>query len=321
MSLRAKIREKHRLLDEIIRDLEGLKKTGFENQYAIDENIKFFKAMYSLPRYFRWLVKEMPKIDGSRLLELSDFPLGHGRWESILQAELLEIEKWKFPDNLMQFRKELLKQINDLSQSSGSQGLLLMSLGSGPMEIERQIILALKKENVIQKIVFVGVDSSQASLDAAKNNLAELNIPIVQTDSLQADELETIKKKYSKHQFIIILLKRDVFALNSFFQDGSVDLIYHGQFKHHLDLPRKQALDSLVARLSNRVVEDDLLNNLFMFILPILIRTRWFHPILLNGAQFSSLRCPTKNDLKTDSAIDWQTKIFPDGYISTYKKV
>ena len=79
MSLRAKIREKHRLLDEIIRDLEGLKKTGFENQYAIDENIKFFKALYSLPRYVWWLIKEMPKIDGSRLLELSDFHLANGK--------------------------------------------------------------------------------------------------------------------------------------------------------------------------------------------------------------------------------------------------
>ena len=26
-------------IDEILKDLEGLKKRGFENQYAIDENI------------------------------------------------------------------------------------------------------------------------------------------------------------------------------------------------------------------------------------------------------------------------------------------
>jgi len=62
MSWRAKIKDRKQLLDEIIRDLEGLKKRGFENQYAIDENIKFFKALYSLPRYVWWLIKEMPKI-------------------------------------------------------------------------------------------------------------------------------------------------------------------------------------------------------------------------------------------------------------------
>ncbi len=39
MSLRGKIKDRKRVLGEIVRDLEGLKKRGFENQYAIDENI------------------------------------------------------------------------------------------------------------------------------------------------------------------------------------------------------------------------------------------------------------------------------------------
>jgi len=104
----AKTKKKHKLLDEIIKDLEGLKSRGtFENVYAIDENIKFFKALHSLPRYIWWLIKEKPKIDGSRLLELSDFHLADGKWESILQKELLEIEQWKFPDNLARFRKAM----------------------------------------------------------------------------------------------------------------------------------------------------------------------------------------------------------------------
>ena len=30
-------------IDEILKDLENLKKRGFENQYALDENIKFFE--------------------------------------------------------------------------------------------------------------------------------------------------------------------------------------------------------------------------------------------------------------------------------------
>ncbi len=54
-------------INEILKDLTDLKSKDFENQYAIDENIKFFEALYSLPRYIWWLVKEMPKIDGSRL--------------------------------------------------------------------------------------------------------------------------------------------------------------------------------------------------------------------------------------------------------------
>ena len=305
-------------IKEILKDLRDLKKRGFENQYAVDENIKFFEAIKSIRGYVKWFFRERPKIDGLRLLELSDFHLANGRWERILQDELLEIEKWKFPDNLLQFRKELLKQIGELSKPNSNRALLLMSLGSGPMEIERQIINIFKKENSVQKIVFVGVDNSQVSLDAAKSNLKELDMPILQVDSLKLGELEDIKKQYTKDQFIIILLKNDVFALNQCFSKKSIDLIYHGQFKHHLTGIQKQRLDDLVAQLSDRIVEDDLLNNLFMFIVPLIIRTRCFHPVLLNGAMFSSLRCPTKSNLKTNETPGWQTKIFPDGHLKIY---
>jgi len=65
MSLWTKIRERRSLLDEIINDLEDLKSRGtFENVYAINENIKFFEALKSLLKYIKWLIKEMPKIDG-----------------------------------------------------------------------------------------------------------------------------------------------------------------------------------------------------------------------------------------------------------------
>ena len=43
--------------------------------YAIAENIKFVEAMKSLPRYLWWLLTRAPKIDGARLLELTDFPV------------------------------------------------------------------------------------------------------------------------------------------------------------------------------------------------------------------------------------------------------
>ena len=145
-------------IDKIIRNLGDLKKQGFENMYALDENIKFFEAMRSPIKYVKWFINERPKINGSQLLELSDFPLGHGRWEAILQTELLEIEQWKFPDNLVRFRKILLNQIDNIATLSNQRPLLLMSLGSGSMEIERQIIFALKKINFKNKITFIGVD-------------------------------------------------------------------------------------------------------------------------------------------------------------------
>jgi len=305
-------------INEILKDLYELRESNFENQYAVEENIKFFEAMRSPLKYIKWLINERPKIDGSRLLELSDFHFHDGKWERILQQELLEIERWRFPDNLLQFRKELLKQISELSKFYGDRTLLLMGLGSGPMEIERQIINKLKKENSVQKIVFIGVDNSQTSLDVAKNNLNELNIPIIQVDSLKPNELEAIKVKYIGYQFIIILLKSDVFALNHFFSKKSIDLIYHSKFKHHFSGNQKKQIDDIVRYLSNRVIEDDMLNNLFMFIVPLIIRSRWFHPILQNGGVFSSLRCPTKALLRLSQNEKEIVKFRPDGYLKIF---
>src|SRR3989338_4274423 len=183
MSLWTKIRERRSLLDEIINDLEDLKSRGtFENVYAIDENIKFFEALRSLPKYIKWLIKEMPKIDGSRLLELSDFHLANGKWESILQRELLVLEKKKFPDVLRDLRKEIVKQIE--SFAGAKEILLLVSIGSGTMEIECQVIRDLRAMGSTQKIIFVGIDNSEASIGAAQENLAELHIPVTRLQGI-----------------------------------------------------------------------------------------------------------------------------------------
>ena len=319
MSLRSKITAKNKLLDEIIQDLETLKSKGtFENVYAIDENIKFFKSMYSLLRYVHWLKNEKPKIDGSRLLELSDFYLSSGRWESILQKELLEIEQWKFPDNLMQFRKTILTRIDALSQKNPSRPLILISLGSGPMEIERQLIGALRKNGSKQKLIMFGIDSAEASLNAAKENHQKSNMPIIETDNLNDNFLDKIKEEHKNEQFILILLKANVMLLKNYFKEGSVDLVYHSKFKHHLIGEQKLKLDEICKYLSKVVIETDLLNNMFMMIVPVVARTRWLHPILLNGGIFSALRSPLKQEVLSEVKNGWQVKIFPDGYIKTY---
>lgn len=311
-------RARSQQIDEILKDLKDLKKQGFENMYALDENIKFFEAMRSPLKYIKWFLNDRPKIDGSKLLELSDFPLGHGRWEAILQAELLEIEQWKFPDNLMQFRKILLKQIEEVTKIIDKKTLLLMSLGSGSMEVERQVILTLKKRDFKNKVVFVGVDLSQASLDTAKNNLKTLNIPIEQVSNISEHELNALEQKHTQDQFIVILLKENVFNLDKYFNEKSIDLLYNTKFRHHIFPKQKELLDVLTKKLAKRIVEADLLNNLFMFIVPLIARTRWWHPILLNGGMFSSLRCPTKQEILDTKKTGWDVKVFPDGYIRLF---
>src|SRR3989338_7562039 len=83
-------------------DIEGIlqKLREFKNDlrysdrlYAIDENIRFAEAMVSLPRYVWWLLTRAPKIDGARLLELTDFPVEE--WDVKMHGRLMEVERDK----------------------------------------------------------------------------------------------------------------------------------------------------------------------------------------------------------------------------------
>lgn len=301
-------------IEEILQDLKDLKKQGFENMYALDENIKFFEAMRSPFKYIKWFISERPKIDGSRLLELSDFPLGHGRWEAILQAELLEIEQWKFPDNLARFRKSTLELLQHLQSD---ERLVLLNLGCGPMELERQIIQNYLATNNKQKIVFVGIDTSDASLTLAENNIQSARIPLKRVSSFDSVVLAELNLEYANEQFYTVLFKGDALKTDQYFKKGEVDILFYTKFRHHLQGNQKVYFDKMIRDVSGHIVEDDHLNNLFMFIVPLLVRSRWGHPVLLNGAMFSSLRCPLKKDLQ-QLASSWSIKLAPDGYTKVY---
>lgn len=317
MSFGEKRRKRKELLDEIIHDLKTLKARGdFENQYALDENIKLFEALKTVRGYFKWLRSEMPKIDGKRLLELSDFHLHNGKWERILQAELLEIEKWTTPDLLKHLRKEMLQQISGFSYQD--RHLILVSLGSGPMEIELQLINSLRKVKSEQKIIFIGIDNSQESLSAAKSNLSRLNIEIIQLDDMTPAVLDETKSKFAGHQYGVVLLKGDALALDRYFNKKSIDMIYYSKFKHHLTEEAKAGLDELLPQMTDRVVECDDLNNFFLRIVPLLGTFAWNHPVVFSGGVFSSLRDPTKAYLNTHNVHGWSTKIFVNDYVRVY---
>jgi hypothetical protein len=301
-------------IDEILKDLEGLKKRGFENQYAVDENIKFFEAMRSPFKYIKWLINEKPKIDGSRLLELSDFPLGHNRWEDMLQRELLKIEQWKFPDNLARFRKSMLGLLQHLKSD---KRLILLNLGCGPMELERQIIKNYRANNNQQKIVFVGIDMSGASLSLAEENIKSTNIPLEKVSSLGNTVLTELNAKHSGDQFYAVLFKGDAMKIDQYFKKGEVDILFYTKFRHHLTNNQRIDFDKMALNLSDHFVEDDLLNNLFMFTVPLIGRSQWKRPVLLNGGMFSALRCPVKKEIQQLS-LNWSIKITPDGYTKVY---
>ncbi|MEK7643232.1 MAG: hypothetical protein AAB372_02185 [Patescibacteria group bacterium] len=310
-----KNKERLKLIDEIIADLKTLRTSGFENQYAVEANIRFFEAIKTVRGYIHWLRNERKKLDGSKLLELSDFPLGHGRWESILQEDLREIERWKFPDVLMNLRKALFSIIKELR--THKENLFIVSLGSGTMEIDRQLVLLLQKENFSGQIIFVGIDLSDTSLGAAKDNLTALGSPTILLNNWESDTEQKMRQQYAEQHFIFILLKMDALKLDEIFNRGekNIDLLFYSRFRHHLNTVGKEKLELLTTKIAHTVLEHDDLNNLFQFTVPLILRSRWFHPVLLNGAMFSSLRDPSKQELMSNKKENETLLVYPNEYI------
>ncbi len=216
---------KNELLDEIIADLEQYQASGqCENMYALEANLTFFRSLYSFWDFWRWFRKIRPTLDGSRLLELSDFRLSDGKWERMLQRELLEIEQWKFPDILGRIRKEILKQIEALNQPN--RHLILVSLGSGSMEIERQLITKLRERGNKQRIIFIGIDNSKASIDIAKENLSKLGTKSLEVSGFNPDKLSEIKALAGGEQYYIVHLLGEEYKIidSVLFSDKTYEL-------------------------------------------------------------------------------------------------
>src|SRR3989344_2043105 len=305
------------LLGQIIADLEAHKKSGqCENLYALEVNLVFFRSLYRFRDFWHWFRRVRPTLDGKRLLELSDFHLSDGRWERRLQRELLEIEKWKFPDILGRIRKALLQQIADLNEPE--RHLMFVSLGSGSMEIERQLISKLRERGNRQKIIFFGIDNSDASLEIARENLTDLGVKLFRTNNLDQVKISQMKRDFMNEQYVIILVNGDALALETYFGHKNIDVVYHSKFKHHLPDNLKNELDRMIETVARRGVEYDDINGWFFLYVP--IKSNWPKPLLLNGSIFSGLRDPSKKELKNNQITDWRIKIYFDGYLRVFQK-
>jgi hypothetical protein len=296
---------------EIYDRLQQIKNTApLQQQYAIEQNLAFLQAARSFPRYFIWLLAKANKIDGNRLLELTDFSVPE--WENELQVRLVFMEKKSFPGMITPLRDAIVKFV------IAKQPSVLMDFGCGGMELERQVITELKKNNYSKKLTFLGVDQSRTVHEVAKDNLKELN------EVCQIKEIETLSpallaetQNTSNFQYLAILCRNDIFKLTEQFPAQSVDLIYYSKFRHHLSEEQKTQLDRISTALAKTVMEYDDYRS-WGLLIPQSIVT-WPFPILLNGAVFSRFRDYTKMQLLDTLAEKWKIKFYPVGsYIKTY---
>ncbi len=268
--------------------------------YAIDENIRFLNAIKTVPSYVAWLFGRAGKIDGSRLLELTDFPIPE--WDIKMHERLIEIQRRDKPGLIKPLINALVEFIKDQQGS-----VTLADLGAGGMEIERQLVVRLLAINYTGKLCIVGIDKSPTTHLIAKKNLAEIadRVEIVERETLNERELENIKVAARKN-IIIVLCKNDIFELNTKFSDGYFDAVYHSLFKHHLFTEQQIALKKVSQHISKEVFEFDGFRS---FIPHLFIQSliAWKYPIFLGGTVFSMLRYIKKEQIPKSAKLFMNT--------------
>ncbi len=276
-------------VNEILAKLHQLKleTTDAKTIYAINANIDFFESLKSIPRYITWILKTTPKLDPARLLELTDFSFPE--YDDQMHTKLIEMERKEFPGLIKLSVNAIYNFIVE------KQHVVLASLGGGAMELERQVIERLKRNNFQGNVTFFAIDLSKSAIGVAKNNLKSLVIPM--RDIAKVNDGEIRKAKNFQGVFQIIFCQEDIFHLNNAVLTVKFDAVYHTLFKHHLTLEQKNLLDEMTRKISDNTFEYDGYRSFFAMIPQTIIG--WSNPVFLNAEIFSNLRFEKKKEIKS----------------------
>lgn len=293
---------RNEIIDSALEKLRlfAVENTNGQRAYAIQENITFLQAARSLSQYLWWLFMVAPKLDGSRLLELTDFPVEE--WDVAMHERLIELQKRKRPGLI----KPLVNAITEYIQKE-SRDLIIANLGAGGMEVDRQVVEWTLKSNHPHTLTVVAVDKSPITRRIADKNLKEfaLDVEIIETGELSMSELEQIRKRVTK-KILIVMCTNDIFELDKHFLSQHFDLVYHSLFRHHLNSAEQEKLDRVIQIIGKNHFEFDGYKSWpHGFIQSIFA---WVSPIFLNGTIISMARYKTKSEAnKEGGAISYYT--------------
>lgn len=308
--MNATFKNRRELIEEVLIDVKLLKNDSSLNQYAINENIAFFEATKSIFRYIWWLIMRAPKIDGTKLLEINDLL---PKWDLMMHRKLMEMEKRKFPGLI----EPLVKRIFEIILIA-NKPMMLMNVGCGGMEAERQVISRLIARKYNERLVFVGMDRSSTTAQLIKENFKDLSdkIELYEVDNLDNQKLQEMIKK-QENQFLVLLCKNDIFQLDKYFLENTFDTIFNVLFKHHLNQKEMNDLDDVLSRIGKNIIEYDGYLSWHNVIPQTIVG--WSDPVFLSAEIFSHLRFFSKNELleKNKNAKILFTKI---GYYLIDKK-
>jgi hypothetical protein len=279
-------------IDSILADLEHIRGTSNKySDYAVDQLVTFFNAARSMTTFVPWVIFNAPKIDHHNILEINDFPFP--QYEKEMHERLIEAERKQFP-GLIELQVVAVSSYI-LSQN---KDVCIMSLGSGGMEVERQIFERLIKAGHKHKVTIVGDDYSESAHHVARNNLSKQQlVDIVDVDQLNDDVLSEIITK--SRQFSAVLCKNDIFALDQVFPEKRFDAVIHTLFRHHLSPFEYSKITAVIKNICMRCFEYDGYKS-WVAMIPQTVMG-WKSPIFLNAEIFSSLRFMEKSEVQKNN--------------------
>lgn len=278
-------------IEIILSSLVQLSVQSNAEKYAIEQNLLFFKSIRSVFSYLRWLYKVRKHIHKEQLLEINELLPA---LDVIFHKKMAEIERRPSP-GIVRPAVEHMKEL--ITKSPHDRRLRIASLGSGSMEVERQIIEQLQKDRFKGMLSVIGFDVSPNTRSFAERNLSELpNVRIVQASKLTEKKLLALEQE-TREPILIVISDNDIFTLRSSFTSQTFDLVMTALFLHHLsETKRKQLINDMRALAPETLNYDGFMTET---IIPILSITGWHSPVFLNAAIFSSVRFPSRTEVQT----------------------
>ena len=275
-------------IDFVLSELSRLQPQSDKERYSIEQNRSFFEALKSRWSYFRWLYKVRKKIRAVNLLEINELLPD---LDEVFHEKMAEVERQPSPGIIRPLVDAVSIMVTEASQE---RRFRIASLGSGSMEVERQIIEQIQNRKNPRPVTVAGFDVSPRTRVFAARNLAGLTqAKIVQVSGLTEEKLEALERE-TQELVLIVISDNDIFTLKSTFTPNAFDLIMTALFLHHLDEDARVRIVEDMRTLAPQTFNYDGYKN--EIVVPMLSVTGWRSPVFLNAAIFSTIRFPNREE-------------------------
>ncbi len=269
--------DRNKEIQRILGELQALRKKP-STEHAVRENIRFFKSIHNPWRYFKWLFTDALKITNTEdLFEINELL---PKYDEQMHRALVSVERANFPGLVRPLVQVLYTAITEVGR-----GVVLLGLGAGGMETERQLINLLHEKEWDRPVLFVSVDRSLEAHSFARKNLSESAAKVFFAGELSTGSIATWRENSG---ITVVQCTNDIFALEQHFGASIFDISYSSLFLHHLTHTQQETLVRSLEKISKLVLMYDGYRSALQLIPQSIVA--WHNPVLMNASVFSGLR-------------------------------